>query len=97
MRSITRLKRMIEMANGQMPAPCSCPTTTLSSAKSLAKRPSSNMRVIKPNDVAIRAMKQPQKIKRLALLGAEESETPDADGVDMGSVWGWMTKNSGGA
>jgi len=39
---------------------------------------------MKPNDVAIRAMKQPQKMKRLALLGAEESETPEAVGVDMG-------------
>jgi hypothetical protein len=39
---------------------------------------------MKPKEVAISAIKQPQKIKRLALLGAEESETPEADGVDMG-------------
>ena len=53
---------MIEMANGQMPAPISSPTAPLSRPKSVPNRVLHRYRRLKnANEVVTRAMKQPQK------------------------------------
>jgi hypothetical protein len=55
-----REKAIIETANGQIPIPASRPACAGSRPNSSAHVGSRNMRVMNPNAVVIRAMKQPQ-------------------------------------
>src|SRR5262245_16177603 len=74
MRSMIRLKRMIDTANGHTPAPFRPPTATLSMPKSVANGTSHKyMRVKNANDVVISATKHPQKTSLLFLSSTSAS------------------------
>src|SRR6188474_2617741 len=57
MRSITRLNRMIDTANGQMPTPRISPFCVSVRSNSFWRSPRIMMRRMNANDVAVRAMK----------------------------------------
>ena len=67
--SITKLNNIILMQNGHSPTPKISPFWVSLRANSTPQSPITWVLTIKPNDVAVRAAKQPQKSQISFLLG----------------------------